>query len=65
MQKIPSFEKFIDHAQRRKQDDHEYNKVFDTIDLTNDNSKHARKTCEGKFLMKVKQHLNKKSLNFL
>ena len=30
--------------------DHEYNKVYDAIDLTNSNDKYARKACKGKFL---------------
>ena len=34
LQKVSNFEKFIDYAQRWKQYDHEYDKVYDAIDLT-------------------------------
>ena len=40
----------FEYAQRWKQYDHEYNKVYDAIDLTNSNDKYAHKTCKGKFL---------------
>ena len=50
LQKILNFEKFIDYAQRWKQYDHEYNKVYDAIDLTNSSDKYAHKACKRKFL---------------
>ena len=50
LQEISNFEKFIDYAQRWKQYDPEYNKVYDAIDLTSSNDKYPHKACKGKFL---------------
>ena len=50
LQKMLNFEKFIDYAQRWKQYDHEYNKVYDAVDLTNSSDKYAHKACKRKFL---------------
>ena len=50
LQKILNFEKFVDYAKRWKQYDHEYNKVYDAIDLTNSNDKCGHKACKRKFL---------------
>ena len=44
-QKISNFEKFIDYAQRGKQYDHEYNKVYGAIYLTNSNGKYSHEAC--------------------
>ena len=42
---MSNFEKYIDYAH-----DHEYNKVYDAIDLTNSKDKYAHKACKRKFL---------------
>ena len=50
VKKISNFGKFIDWAQRWKQCDHEYSKVYDAIDLTNSSNKYAHKAYKGKIL---------------
>ena len=42
---MSNFEEYIDYAH-----DHEYNKVYDAIDLTNSKDKYAHKAYKRKFL---------------